>query len=559
MNKLFTLAAAAVMSASAFTAMGQDAVTVLEPSGQYVSNASYIKLAWDYDETTGKGAELTFANKSLWFTLNYNGKGYDFRTSTGGNPSIVDNVLVIDIKKIDGLENAGEGTYFLTVPKGVVTYGPDSKKNDDFTFPFEVVGNMSGSPEVTPSSGTVTSKEISGAMISIAYSEEYSELQVNESAGDITVTYTNSGVDPQTTVIGKGQYNLAGNVLGFQLKSDIPDNSTIEVTVPSNFIIAKNPEGKTVVGGGVNLNYRVWDGLPEATFIQEMATEVARIDPVKVTWGYLPLTVVNNKLVLDFYFYDRNTDQFNTVDFYPNFSLENGPEGQENAVLVVDVSNVLDFCEANKYAPTWYTFYLPEGVVKSGDRINPFQKPFISFNLADVIARVPATAYDPETQIFSLYWDDGMTNFGSRNYNIKAQAYLKSTVDGSAIYVNDLTESKDLEVYGGYFYYLDLANYELTDPTQYELVVPWGYFKINYRENTSTDTWDQAANIQWELPIKTQGGYEDENGPSSGIEGIVVPNSETIFYDITGRRVLNPVKGQMIIVVKDGKSSKAIF
>lgn len=556
MKKFFTLAALALISGGAFTSMAEviPGLTMLDPAGKYVSRVSTIRLAWDYNTETKMGAPLSNLSKVIPLNLIYNGEEYPFVVSVNKNPTIdtSNNTLVISMSNIPGL-TPGQGSYSLTIPSQYVMV--DGVPNEQGTVEFEVVGSIKGSPTVSPAAGEVNIAQVDGVAVKIDYGTDYSDLTPNTEAGDITVTYTNSGETPETVTVDN--YSIDGTVLYVPLKTGIANSSTITVSVPSNFIIAKDADGNTCVGGGVTVTYNVWNGLPEATMLQEMPIDANKLIPVKAMWdNYASLELVGDNLPLELYFWDSangksGDDPDVRMTVYPQVSFENGPEGQENGILVVNLLNVVNQVSAEGYVPVAYYFNLPEGVIKSGDRINPYMMNFIKFQLPTTINNTPNTIYNEDDQTLILWFNDGSVITG-KNGNVNEDAYLVSTSTGEQIVVNNFQEFASVEY--GYYQQIDLSEYEIADINDYKLFVPWGYFRMTYLVD---DIATPGVNCEWNLAIETAEGTT--GGTSTGVNAISIADGEAVYYNLMGQKIINPVKGQIMIEIKDGKAKKVIF
>ena len=551
MKKIFTLAALALISGGAFTSMAEviPGLTMLDPAGKYVSSVNTIRLAWDYNTETKMGAPLSSLSKVVPLELIYNDEPYQFVVSVNQNPTIdtSNNTLVISMANIPGL-TAGQGSYSLTIPPQYVMV--DGVPNEQGSIEFEVVGSIKGSPTVSPAAGEVNVEQVDGVAIEIDYGTDYSNLTANSEAGNITVTYTNSGEVAETVTVD--DYQIDGTVLYVPLKSGIADNSTITVSVPSNFIIAEDADGNTCVGGGVTVTYNVWNGLPEVTMLQTMPVDANKLIPIKAMWdNYASLELVGDNLPLELYFWDSaNGKGGDTPDVrmtvYPEVSFENGPEGQENGILVVDLENVLTLVSSKGYVPVCYYFNLPEGVIKSGDRINPYKGHFVYFQLPLTINNTPNTLYNEADQTLLLWFSDGSAITG-KNGNVNENAYLVSQTTGEQIVVNNFQEMASVEY--GYAQQIDLSEYEIDDINDYRLFVPWGYFRMSFLMG---DVIRPGVNCEWDLAIETAEG-------TTGIDSISTADGEAVYYNLMGQKIINPVKGQIMIEIKDGKAKKVIF
>lgn len=466
------------------SALSAPVVTNPRAGSYYVDYLNYIQMDFD--------SPVRLADNAPKVTYTYKGETKDcpnvYLESRYGTYSLYAN---LNESSYDSLDEPG--LYTINLPAGVVTNGKYS--NEAATFEYYIV-NETEDFTVTPANKSyVTSSEL--ATIKITYAD-VTEIEANtRSWQDVTVrggTYGNYIYD-YTIKMGQG-IAIDGNSIVITL----PEVKQVGywITIPSkNFIM----DG-ALTNAYVNLEYTVWDGLPQATVLEGPAqsdqdnTKVTPNVQVLVTWDYQSVTPTDNfKIELNKNgYYDTDAVEV-PADAYSLVNIEN-PAGGEGSALKIDLKDVLtQYLEDNDNSNQDFKLTIPAGIVKNADGL---ENPSISFTFTVY----PQTPYelnlvaDEELEgVYYLYFTE-QSWMSSPAYALcltltNHRGVVTDLVEGSYVYYpEDLMAGEyakmyiETEAYEGNAIVLNIADVE---DDVYTLTVPEGFALYNFSDSGWTD------------------------------------------------------------------------
>lgn len=449
----------------------------------YVDYLNYIQMDFD--------SPVRLAENAPKVTYTYNGVTKEcssvYLSSNYGKYSLYAN---LNESRYDYIEEPG--LYTINLPAGVVTNGKYS--NEATTFEYYIVEETEDYTVAPANKTYVTSSEL--AKIKITY-DDVTEIVANtRSWQDVTVkggTYGNY-IYNYTIKMGEG-IAIEGNSIVITL----PEVKQVGywITIPSkNFIM----DG-ALTNAYVNLEYTVWDGMPQATVLEGPAqsdqdnTVLTPNVQVLLTWDYQTVTPTDNfKIELNKNgYYDTEAVEV-PADAYSVVNIEN-PAGGEGSALKIDLKDVFtQYLEENNNEYEDFKLTVPAGIVKNAQGL---ENPSISFTFTVY----PQTPYDlslvPDEEIEGLYY----LYYPNQSW-MSSLAYAQClTLTNHRGVVTDLNETYSYEVedvepgeyakmyieteaYEGNAIVLNIADVE---DDVYTLTVPEGLARYNFSDLGGTD------------------------------------------------------------------------
>lgn len=476
MKKLFTRLS--LLSLFALPAIGVNAqqlgeAQIVNPSGGYYQTfLQTVTVTWnhtlitmpDFDRKVsvtinGKDFEVYadpyYSPEYEWSSLSTRAEGDEY----------IYNELIIDFSDEAYAEGHAAGYYVINLPEGIVQ-AQDGATNEQQIISFyklDTVAPVSITPE---NEKMYTASEL--AAVTITFDDT---IVLNENASPISARIKNDWLGNPTFInptIGEDGKSLVLDL------SELPNGNTYTVEIPELCVMI----GEDYANEEIWLEYLIWDGMQEGTFIsapEHLTTP--DINPFVLTWDYQPITICDNapdiKVV---YGYPDYGMQFGWKADVPAEWCElvyvqdpaNDALGGELNAISLDLRELLEDCTEDDVEVTF-----PAGLVQNGEGLkNPAQsymfriKPTSNFTL-DINAA---------SGVIDLYWIGSYWATYSNDDNIPA--YVESTSGYKA----------ELEFnYGGaiegeiglinedrHGISIDLSGLDLADGT-YTLVVPGAY------------------------------------------------------------------------------------
>lgn len=526
MRKIYTLVGGLALALTGFTANAatlNDAVVVDGLYGnyscyewgassmylQYLSSdgvAQEITLV-NPDNTT---AQLTVPGVTTPFTVSVE----TFNLSRGNNDGIVtmdDSDYAADALVINISEAYWENDYFLppgqyklVLDAGILTSGGDTNPAQTITWTNFATSALIYDSMISPNpenselgyNGVYAAEDLSN--VTITFDETLTPL-----AGEITY----EDADYTQYTLSSDNYKVAGNTITLDL-SNLPEGR-YEFKIPQGYVLV----GDDSFNGGKTFTYIVWNGLPEGTVVAGPASVCSYVPNIMLTWNETVTGAASTFPNIPVYegWYSEWADP----SFYipgENLSVENisyvidEAAGTTADLCVLLIKTVADGTSLFNEKTGTFIIAIPEGLVKSGDKVNFGQQ--IEFALFPAVPAEPAVTL--ATNILSLVWDGYSVDFGYP----QPQAYVR-TADGeveiNTIYNDGIVAPN--EDYDGIE--INLAQFAANDG-DYLLVLPEGYLNV-----------DDRANDEWYISAEFTQSFTVEDGVITLTEGVEPPAETT--------------------------------
>lgn len=503
-------------------ALGQ--ATVIEPQGKYVTYLNELIITWGEDVEMIDPIEDSYGDYCIPVTITGFGEEstvYFSYVKEWDNSSwqYVDIKSQLSARVLNFCQDPvtwgwKNGEVTVTLPEGVVKNAA-GKTNAAQTFEFNLMGAIYDEYTVEPADNSfVNPSSFNEVTITfegtVAPFDTTQPITIITNESTIEVPEENLTFDSNTLTIKTGEQKVGD----------------IYLTIPANYVVVTDSEGKQLINNPINLHYKVWDGLSSLELIYPTGYSITSLDkPIEMTW--------NCEITL-------NEGVVPTINIYFT-DIVDEPVPTSSLTITDQVLNLdLSYLTGKVPSGTVIDITIPEGLVSGDEGINPGQK--LSINYYEPYGN--ETKFELKENQLYIGWDG--VSYLETNY--KNSLYLVNP-DGSKRELtwsyNDMPGEVKVAKDGPYAYAgldVDLAALNV-DPGDYTLVLPEGIFFIY-----SSADYSAYANPGAEYKFTWDGEA------FSSVKNIVDSNFDGVYrvYNLQGINVLNTTDVNVLKTLKGG-------
>lgn len=283
--------------------------------------------------------------------------------------------------------------------------------------------------------------------------------------------------------------------------------------------------------------------------VEDGASYTTYQSEVVVTWGEDNIQFVSDDPRFNLYFYDYAYPQWpDNWGVGGNAEIVSVNGGTKNAVRFTFDSYTSQLDPSDYFGPRLtkygeFTLTIPEGFVKSPSGAEN--------DVQEIFWKQVETIYSEDPEPIVTGEIDNLTST-----DVTVTFTPNQDVAGYYVCLFEPSVEAYFEMIGSMFGFLD--------PT--EMIITFGWYE---QTGVYTESWDELTpENDYEIGIAVRGldglyvpyqsvAFTTPSDSSTAVNGIN-SDSEAVYYDLNGKRIMNPEKGMMLIKVQNGKTTKVI-